>query len=170
MMRMIGTALISRAATVLIDLIVIALMALSLYELLREFAALPDRRDAKEIITNVTVVMIGWGVALEERGSVRDVFGVRGGGDEAWQEQIDHASHGVGVMLLLFGLFAEIFEQLVTVPRSVISTEPVRDLLLAIGTCFVAGGLILLIVHVGRLVMMREPRAMVKPARAKPEA
>src|SRR5262245_45655858 len=100
MIRMFGRAVISRAATIVIDLVVIALMALSLYELLREFVApLHGRAEAKEIIVDVTVVMIGWGVALEERGSVRDVFGVRGGGDDDWQDRIDHACHGVGLML-----------------------------------------------------------------------
>lgn len=158
MLRMIGRVLISRPATVLIDLIVIGLTGLSLYELLRQFAGLSGHGQAQEIIVNVSVVMIGWGVALEERGSVRDVFGIRGGSDDAWQDRIDHASHGVGVMLLLLGLFAEICEQLVSLPKRVLSIEPVRDLLLGIGTCFVAGGLLLLVVHVARLVTMRANR------------
>lgn len=158
MIRIVGRLLISRAATIAIDLVVMVLMALSLYELLREFAVLPGRSDAKEIITDVSVIMIGWGVALEERGSVRDVFGIRGGSDDAWQDRIDHASHGVGVLLLLFGLFAEIFEQLVTLPRSVISTEPFHDVLLAIATLFVAGGLIVLGRHVVMLALMKKHR------------
>ena len=162
MIRIFGRAVVSRAATIAIDLVVIALMAVSLYELLREFAALPSRGEAKEIIVDVTVVMIGWGVALEERASVRDVFGVRGGADDEWQDRIDHACHGVGLMLLLLGLFAEIFEQLVTLPKSIISTEPVHDLLLAIATLFIAGGLFLLVRHVIQLAMMKKHR----PAKA----
>lgn len=156
MIRTFGRAVTSRAATIAIDLVVIALMALSLYELLREFIApLHDREEAKEIIVNVTVVMIGWGVALEERASVRNVFGVRGGDDADWQDRIDHASHGVGLMLLLFGLFAEIFEQLITLPRSIVSTAPIRDPLLAIATLFVIGGLVVLLRHVVQLALLR---------------
>jgi hypothetical protein len=159
MIRMLGRAVTSRSATIAIDLVVIALMAVSLYELLREFIApLHGREEAKEIIVDVTVVMIGWGVALEERGSVRDAFGVRGDADDEWQDRIDHACHGVGLMLLLFGLFAEIFEQLVALPKTVISTEPVRDVLLAIATFFVAAGLFLLVRHVIQLALMRKPR------------
>jgi hypothetical protein len=158
MIRIFGRALVSRTSTVIIDLVVIAMMALSLIELVREFAAGPVQANAREIITNVSVIMIGWGVALEERGSVRDVFGLRGGSDDAWQDQIDHACHGVGVMLLLFGLFAEIFEQLVTLPKSVVSTEIFRDWLLAIGTLFLVCGLVALVRHVVQLVMMKENR------------
>ena len=158
MIRMFGRALISRSATVFIDLVVIALMALSLYELLRDFVSRPGHGEAREIISGVSVIMIGWGVALEERGSVRDVLGVRGGSDDAWQDQIDHACHGVGVMLLLFGLFAEIFEQMVTLPKSIVSADFIRDWLLAIGAFFLACGLVALVGHVIRLVMMRESR------------
>jgi hypothetical protein len=65
MIRIFGRALVSRTSTVIIDLVVIAMMALSLIELVREFAAGPVQANAREIITNVSVIMIGWGVALE---------------------------------------------------------------------------------------------------------
>jgi len=155
MIRMIGRAMISRPTTILIDLIVLALMAFSLLELLHEFVGLPGHNEAKEIITDVSVIMIGWGVALEERGSVRDVFHLRGDGDDAWQDQIDQACHGVGVMLLLFGLFAEIFEQIVTLPKTVLSIEIFRNWLLAIGTFFLVCGLVVLVGHIVRLVAMK---------------
>lgn len=158
MIQMIGRAVISRASTVFIDLVVVFLMALSLHEVVRQFIGQPDHGQAREIINDVSVVMIGWGVALEERASVRDVFGVRGGSDDAWQDRIDHASHGVGLMLLLFGLFAEIFEQLITLPRRFANIEFVRDGFLAIGALFLIAGLVLLVRHVVVLVMMKEGR------------
>lgn len=158
MIRAFGRAVTSRLATMIIDLLVITLMVLSLYEMLREFVAVPAGDAAKEIIGGISVIMIGWGVALEERASVRDVFGIRGDSDEAWQEQIDRASHGVGVMLLLTGLFAEIFLQLVHIPKSVISTESVRDGLLAIATFFVVFGFLVLVLHVVKLATMKTHR------------
>jgi hypothetical protein len=158
MIRMIGRALTSRASTVFIDLVVIALMSLSLHEVVRQFLGQPDHGQTREIINDLSVVMIGWGVALEERGSVREAFGISAGDDAAWQTRIDHASHGVGLMLLLFGLFAEIFEQLITLPRRFANIEFVRDGLLAIGALFIIGGLVLLTRHVIVLATMKEDR------------
>jgi len=122
MIRMMGSVLTSRASTVFIDLVVLALIVLSLIELVWDAIARPTHTEAKQIIAGVSVVMIGWGVALEERQEVRELFGAKGGIDEDWQEQVDRSCKGVGIMLLLSGLFAEICEQLVTLPRSVFST------------------------------------------------
>ena len=156
MMHKIGRVVISRASTVFIGLVVIFLMSLSLLEVVRQFIGQPDHGQAREIVNDVSVIMIGWGVTLEERASVCDVFGVRGGSDDAWQDRIDHASHGVGLMLLLFGLFAEIVEQLITLPRRFANIEFVRDGLLVIGALFLIAGLVLLVRHTVVLVMMKE--------------
>ena len=157
MFRMIARTMVSRIATALIDLVVIALTSLALVELLRDIAR-PSHTEAKDIILDISVIMIGWGVALEERGAVREVFKLQGGNDDAWQHQIDEKCHGVGVMLLLFGLFSEIFVQMAALPKTVISTEPIADGLLAIGAAFLAGGLIILVRHVWVLLMMRPGR------------
>ena len=153
--RMMGGALTSRAATVFIDLVVGGLIALSVIELVWDAIARPAHTEAKQIIAGVSVVMIGWGVALEEREEVRVLFELTGGSDQKWQDQVDKACKGVGIMLLLSGLFAEILEQLVTLPRSVFSTESIRGVLLGLGTLCLFVGLIILIRHVIHLIMLK---------------
>jgi hypothetical protein len=155
MIRMMGSALVSRASTVAIDLVVCALIVLALIELVWDFVARPSHTEATSIIAGVSVVMIGWGVALEERGEVRSLFGAKVGRDEFWQEQVDEACKGVGVMLLLAGLFAEIWETLITLPKSLFSTHSIRDVLLILATLCLVGGLVILAVHVIQLVTLR---------------
>jgi hypothetical protein len=155
MLRMMGSVLTSRASTVFIDLVVIALIALSLIEMVWDAVARPSHTEARQIIAGVSVVMIGWGVGLEEREEVRGLFGLKGGSDDEWKDRIDRACKGVGIMLLLSGLFAEICEQLVTLPRSVISTEGIRGVLLALGMLCLLVGLIILVRHVIHLVMLK---------------
>ena len=152
---MMGGALTSRAATIFIDLVVGSLIVLSLIELVWDAIARPTHTEAKQIIAGVSVVMIGWGVALEEREEVRGLFGLAGGSDQNWQDEVDRACKGVGILLLLSGLFAEILEQLVTLPRSVISTESIRGVLLGLATLCLFVGLIVLIRHVIHLVMLK---------------
>jgi len=153
--RTMGGALTSRAATVFIDLVVGALIALSVIELVWDAIARPTHTEARQIIAGVSVVMIGWGVALEEREEVRGLFGLKGGADDEWQNRVDEACKGVGIMLLLSGLFAEILEQLVTLPRSVFSTESIRGVLLGLGTLCLFVGLIVLVRHIIHLVMLK---------------
>jgi hypothetical protein len=149
---MMGSVLTSRASTVFIDLVVIALIVLSLVELVWDAIARPTHTEAKQIIAGVSVVMIGWGVALEEREEVRALFGLKG---DEWQDEVDKSCKGVGIMLLLAGLFAEICEQLVTLPRSVFSTEGIRGGLLALGMLCLLVGMIILVRHVIHLVVLK---------------
>ena len=155
MTRMMGSVLTSRASTVFIDLVVIALIVLSLIELVWDAVARPTHTEAKQIIAGVSVVMIGWGVALEERQEVRELFGLKGGSNDGWQDQVDRTCKGAGIALLLSGLFAEICEQLITLPRTVVSTESIRGVLLALGMLCLLVGLIILVRHVIHLVMLK---------------
>ena len=83
------------------------------------------------------------------------LFGLKGGSDDEWQDQVDRACKGVGIVLLLSGLFAEICEQLITLPRTVVSTESIRGVLLALGMLCLLVGLIILVRHVIHLVMLK---------------
>jgi hypothetical protein len=158
MLSGIARVLVSRASTIIIDLVVITLMVLALQELIWDFATRPAHAEARSIIAGVSVVMIGWGVALEERAEVRSLFGLKGAVDEEWQNRIDRCCNGVGVMLLLAGLFAEIFEELVVLPRNVLSMRAVHPWLLGLGALCVAGGLVILVRHVVTLLAIRRGR------------
>jgi hypothetical protein len=97
-------------------------------------------------------MMIGWGVALEEREMIRRVFGVKGRADEAWQVHIDELCHSYGVAQLVLGLFAEIAVAMISLPDRIINTVGYEYTLLTIALVLIAIGTLIQIRHVFVLV------------------
>lgn len=152
--KLIGRVLVTRVPTIIIDLVMMILMAFALHELTLDIWRLGHHRAA-DVIADAAILMIGWGVALEERASVREIFGMQGGKDEALEQRVDHASHSIGLMVLLFGLFAEMFEQLSEFHISAFKLTAVREVLLTAGGLCIAAGIALLAGHIWSLATMR---------------
>lgn len=79
-----------------------------------------------DTLEGLAVILIGYGVALEEREALRDMAGLLHLGDEAQEHQIDHVCHRAGLSLLLLGLFSEIALKLVEIPNAVINTASIE--------------------------------------------
>ncbi|MEF2231718.1 MAG: hypothetical protein V3571_12375 [Pseudodesulfovibrio sp.] len=140
------TLLISRRGIALINLIIVAFIALisfELYELMADAASNAD--EIEEILDTVGVILIAWGVALEERGTLMESFGAYAGGCPAAEEHADHASHVYGLAALLLGLFMEVAVELVKIPDHVVNTFGIEHILFWIGIFFmvVSAGLLL---------------------------
>jgi hypothetical protein len=137
-MQVLGRFLLSRWFIGVLQLLLVLPMALAVFEVGHELFNHPDLREQMEIVTGVGVIMIGFGVALEERHIVREVFGLAGGPHEAWEERVDHICHKYGVGLLVLGLFAEICIEAIKIPNTILYTGEVDDYLVAAGLVFVA--------------------------------
>jgi hypothetical protein len=154
MLKLIGRVVVTRVPTIIIDLVMMILMAFALHELIQDIWR-PGHHRATDVIADAAILMIGWGVALEERASVREIFHMQGGKDEALEQRVDHASHGIGLMVLLFGLFAEMFEQLSEFHITALNLTALREVLLAAGGLCIAAGIALLAGHIWTLATMR---------------
>ncbi len=154
MAKLIGRMLVTRVPTIVIDLVMMTLMAFAVHELVLDIWRAGHHRSA-DVISDAAILMIGWGVALEERASVREIFGMTGGPGEALEQRIDRISHSVGLLLLLAGLFAEIFEQLSEFHTVALNTQVARGALLTAGSLCIAGGLALLASHIWRLATLK---------------
>jgi len=108
-----------------------------------------------DIIEGLGVILIAWGVAMEERHKLREVFGLIGN-DEDREQAIDESCHRYGVGQLLFGLFAEIGVELVKIPDELFNTEGIESFVLGISALLLAAGLVLLVRQSWTLVMARE--------------
>jgi hypothetical protein len=118
------------------------ILALGFVEMLR--SGLEPLHTAEEVVTGLGVILIGWGVALEERHKLREVFGLLGE-NEAREERIDEICHRFGLGQLLFGLFAEIMVEAVRIPDAIINTSGIeRSVLTAAAALLGIGGLLLL--------------------------
>ncbi len=148
MFRVLMIVLTSRYTIGLLSLVICVPMLITLTEVSKALWSKPDLKEEMEIVTGIGIIMIGWGVLLEERKTVREIFGLLEAPDEAWQELIDHKCHNYGVGQLSIGLMAEICIELIKIPNTIIYTGEVDDYLVAAGLVFVGVGALLLMRHV----------------------
>ena len=105
-------------------------------------------KEAEEIIEGVGIVLIAWGVALEERQKLREVFGLFHHGDTQkvrYEEALDENCHRYGLGLLLLGLFSEVCVESVKIPDRIINTAGIESLVLLLSSSLlVAAGLLMI--------------------------
>lgn len=137
----------------LLDLIILIPLVLSIFTVIMDLMH-GKLDEPMEILEGVGVVLIGWGVAIEERPSLREIFRLNSGANEAREKGVDELCHSSGIGLLIFGLFAEIAVTAVRLPQSVVPTEGFDPLVLCISTIFVAIGTYILLQHLVRMVIV----------------
>ncbi|MBN9087212.1 MAG: hypothetical protein J0J01_09925 [Reyranella sp.] len=136
--------LISPLSIAAINLLILWPLVLSVVDLIESIRIHRDFNEAVDTVSTIAIVLIGWGVALEERNVLRGVFKMAGRPDERWQHGIDEACHRSGVGVLILGLFAEVCSELIHLPNRIIDTAGREYPLLAVGTVLLSlGGLIL---------------------------
>jgi hypothetical protein len=109
----------------------IVAVALESWELLRD--TLHNAEEIGEIIDTVAIILVAWGVALEERGTMMDAFGAYGDGCPAVEAAADHSSHVYGMAALLLGLFMEVAVEVVKMPDHVVNTVGLEGILFGVG-------------------------------------
>jgi hypothetical protein len=137
---------------ILIDVLIFVPIVLSVITIVQDL--LHGKLDEPmEILEGVGVVLIGWGVAIEERPSLREIFHIVGGPREEIEAGIDTLCHSSGIGLLIFGLFAEIAVTAVRLPNHIIPTEGFDAPVLYFSTLLVVIGGYILAHHIVRMVM-----------------
>jgi hypothetical protein len=152
--------LISPPAIAAVNLIILWPLVLAIVDVVESMGIQRDFNEAVDTESTISIVLIGWGVALEERFVLREVFGMVGRPDERWQKGIDEACHRTGVGVLILGLFAEICAELIHLPNRIIDTGGSEHPLLAVGVVLLAvAGLILvrfIVQLIGSLFVRRD--------------
>jgi hypothetical protein len=108
------------------------------------------------LIEGVGVVLIGWGVALEERDGMAELLGSSIDLADAREAYLSHVCHSSGLAILVLGLFAEIAMEVVKLPDHIINTNSIERGPLSIATLFLAMGAVSLIVHIARMIFPPE--------------
>lgn len=88
----------------------------------RDLLAGKDVEHIADMLEGLAIILIGWGVAVEERRSLREMAGLVVTPDDEGQVAIDHVSHSNGICMLILGLFAEIGVEAVRLPDDVLPT------------------------------------------------
>ena len=154
MLRVLGRLLLSRFTIAFINLLICVPIVLAGLEVHRRMWTKADYTVEEDIVEAIGVILIGWGVVLEERHALREIFGLHRMADERWQIGLDRNCAHFGVGQLVLGLFAEICVGAVRVPNNVINTAGIDEWVLLLGVAFTGIGAILLIRHAIVLLFM----------------
>jgi hypothetical protein len=111
-----------------------------------------------EITEGLAVVLIGYGVALEERESFREMAGLLEKGDAAFEQPLDKLAHHTGVWLVVLGLFSEVAIKLVEIPNTIVDTSLVERPLLMIAVAFQAATIGVMLLHIWRMLKLKPHR------------
>jgi hypothetical protein len=150
-MRSVLRLLLSPVTISVIGVLIFLPLVLATYDVGHELWTAHDSHEAMDIVEGMGVILIGWGVALEERGSLREIFAL-GTKDEAWQASVDHICHASGIGLLVFGLFAEMCIELIRLPHRITHTHSVTDIFVGASALFLALSVIVLFRHIVAMV------------------
>ena len=101
-------------------------MVLSIFDVAKSMSAHANPDELVSVMSTVSSIMIGWGVALEERDMIRRIAGGKGGPDEARQAMIDSQCHSFGVAQLVLGLFSDIPMAVISLPDRIINATGIE--------------------------------------------
>jgi hypothetical protein len=123
-MRFIGRIFTSKFFILVINI----LIAYFIFNLLSAHKAViqNDQLSYKEILEQfdgMAAILIGWGVALEERYTFRRIFYIIEELDPNKELWLDDICHRYGVGFLVFGLFSEMLNECVRLPDDIIYTK-----------------------------------------------
>ena len=109
-----------------INLLILIPMVLSIFDVAKSMSAHANPDELVSVMSTVSSIMIGWGVALEERDMIRRIAGGKGGPDEARQAMIDSQCHSFGVAQLVLGLFSDIPMAVISLPDRIINATGIE--------------------------------------------
>jgi hypothetical protein len=137
----------------LIGLLIMVPLVLGIFAAGRDLLAGKDVEHIAEILEGLGVILIGWGVAIEERHTLREMAHLIGLPDEKRQNAIDQVCHSSGIGLLILGLFAEICVEAVRLPNDVMPTEGIDPIICWVSVLFLTVGALTLLHHLVVLVL-----------------
>lgn len=152
MFRSLARGLVSPIMIVVFNLLMLVPMGLAAFEVARGLPNPAFLHDALEILTGIGVLMIGWGVVLEERATLREAFDIKHAVDEERQDGLDRLCHHFGLSQLVLGLLVEICVEMVRLPDKIVNTSGIEAPVAGLGLCFIVVGAILLVIHIIRLL------------------
>ncbi|MDR3641202.1 MAG: hypothetical protein P4L39_07755 [Humidesulfovibrio sp.] len=141
-------AFTGRYGIIAINVLLICLSALSLWVMLPMiFNATGNVLELEDTFEYLGVILIGYGVAVEERQSFMRIFRLYPAFESRLQERVDHLCHEYGLCYLLLGLLMEICVACIKIPNSIINTERIEYTVFTVSAFFLIWNAILMLRH-----------------------
>lgn len=111
------------------------------------FNAIDNILELEDISEYMGVILIGYGVAIEERNSFMKIFNLYPKFYTEQQESVDHYCHEYGLCYLLLGLFMEMCVACIKIPNAIINTETHECAVFAVSAIFLTWNSLLMLRH-----------------------
>ncbi|MBF0480477.1 MAG: hypothetical protein HQK81_00680 [Desulfovibrionaceae bacterium] len=111
------------------------------------FNAVGNVLELEDTYEYLGVILIGYGVAVEERQSFMRIFRLYPAFETRLQQQVDHICHEYGLCFLLLGLFMEMCVACIKIPNTIVNTERIEDIVFAASAFFLTWNTILMLRH-----------------------
>ena len=109
--------LFSRTGIIAMCVLLALLMFQGCWDIVEDIQSIDQHQhDMEEVLAGLAAILVAFGVATEERGTLLRFVGLYPDGQTPRQERENHHCHGYGVSLLLLGLFAEVAVYLIRMP------------------------------------------------------
>lgn len=109
--------LFNRNGIIIMSVLLALLMFQGFWDIVEDISHIEKQQhDMEEILSGLAAILVAYGVAMEERGTLLNFVGSYADGATPQQQRVDHHCHGYGLSLLLFGLFAEVAVYIIRMP------------------------------------------------------
>lgn len=133
-MSYVAAVLLNRFTIIAFNAIIMIIMISSVWELLSLLGNHVDDFDRMEdILEGIATVLISYGVVLEERDSLLEMSDCHAMLQDKKEQQINYFCHNYGIILLVFGLLAEVASELVKIPDNIFNTAGIEGIMFGIG-------------------------------------
>lgn len=105
------------------------------------------------------VILIGYGVAVEERASFMEIFRLYPRFRSPLNDHIDHVCHHFGLCYLLLGLLMEICTACIKLPNTIVDTHGVEDRWFTLAALILLWNSWLMLKHCVKLLHARKESA-----------
>ena len=117
MSKKIIVMLFNRNGIIVMSVLIALLMFQGFWDIAEDLLRINQHQhDMEEILAGLAAILVAFGVAMEERGTMLHFIGFYPNGPTPRQERVDHHCHGYGLSLLLLGLFAEVAVYVIRMP------------------------------------------------------
>ena len=117
MSKKIIVMLFNRNGIIVMSVLLALLMFQGFWDIVEDIQNIGQQQhDMEEILSGLAAILVAYGVAMEERGTLLSFLGSYADGATPQQQRVDHHCHGYGLSLLLLGLFAEVAVYIIRMP------------------------------------------------------
>ena len=140
--------LTSRYCIFVINVLFMLISLLSLQEMLPLlYNAQDNLHEMESIMENLGVILIGYGVAIEERCAFMHIFRLYPAHESPVQQHVDHHCHEYGLCYLLLGLLLEVCVAVIKIPNRIINTENLEMAVYCVALVFLVWNALLMLRH-----------------------